>query len=182
MEKIGIFMADGCEECEALIVVDLLRRAGFEVTMVSIGDKCEVTGSHQIRIGTDAVISDTDLNAFDMLVLPGGMPGTKNLEACEALREALVRYDGEKKPISAICAAPGVFGRMGLLKGKKATSYPGCLDETMGAEILEDKVVVDGHITTSRGMGTAIDFGLAIIERFCGEAAAKEMADKIVYL
>ncbi|MCR5654691.1 MAG: DJ-1/PfpI family protein [Lachnospiraceae bacterium] len=181
MAKVAVFMANGVEECEALIVVDLLRRAGEEVCMVSINETPEVEGSHAIKIGTDAVIAGLDFDAFDMLILPGGMPGTKHLEACEPLTKAVLAFDAKKKPIGAICAAPGVFGRLGILKGRKACSYPGCLDASMGCEISEDKVVVSDHITTSRGMGTAIDFGLAIIARFEGQAASDAMAEKIVY-
>jgi len=181
MAKTAIFFANGFEEVEALTVVDLLRRAGIDVNMSSVTGQKTVTGSHNITISVDSLIEDIDFDSIDMIILPGGMPGTVNLEACKRLQDAIADFDKKGKLLSAICAAPGVYGRKGILSGRKASIFPGLEGELKGANVSYDNVSVDGHFTTSRGMGTAIDFGLAIIERFQGKDAADAMAAKIVY-
>lgn len=181
MPKTAIFLADGFEEIEALTVVDLLRRAGIEISMISIMGRKNVTGSHNIAVEADELFKDANLDSCDMLILPGGMPGTSNLFACEPLKEKIKEFDTAKKPLAAICAAPTVYGRMGLLNGKRASCYPGCEGDLSGADVRMSEVTVDGHFITSRGMGTAIPFGLAIIEHFQGKKAAEEMASRIVY-
>ena len=178
---IAVFFANGYEEIEALTVVDLTKRAGIETWMVSVTDEKTVTGSHGITVSMDKTLKEVDFGEVDMIVLPGGMPGTLNLEACEALMEQVKEFDKNGKNISAICAAPTIFGHLGLLKGKKACCYPGMEEDLVGAEVSYDSVAVADHIITSRGMGTAIDFGLQIIARFKGQVAADEMAEKIVY-
>ena len=178
---VAVFFANGYEEIEALTVVDLTRRAGIETWMVSITGERSVTGSHGIRVAMDKTLEEVDFQKVDMIVLPGGMPGTINLEACESLMEKVKEFDQAGKYISAICAAPTVFGHLGLLKGKKACCYPGMEDGLEGAEVTYDSTATAEHILTSRGMGTAIDFGLQIIARFQGKEAADEMAKKIVY-
>ena len=181
MAKVAIFFANGFEEIEALTVVDLLRRAGIEIDMISVtGDK-KVTGSHKIPVMVDSLIENITADDYDMLVLPGGMPGTVNLEMCSRLQDAIADFNNKGKLLSAICAAPGVFGRKGILEGRKASIFPGLESELKGANVSYDEVSIDGHFTTSRGMGTAIPFGLAIIERFQGKEAANEMAQKIVF-
>ena len=178
---IAVFFANGYEEIEALTVVDLTRRAGIETWMVSITDEKTVTGSHGITVSMDRTLREVNFEEVDMIVLPGGMPGTLNLEACEPLMEKVKEFDADGKYISAICAAPTVFGHLGLLKGKKACCYPSMEDGLVGAEVTFETTAVADHILTSRGMGTAIDFGLQIIARFQGREAADEMAAKIVY-
>ena len=178
---VAVFFANGYEEIEALTVVDLTRRAGIETWMVSITDEKTVTGSHGITVSMDKTLSEVNFEEVDMIVLPGGMPGTLNLEACEPLMEKVKEFDANGKYISAICAAPTVFGHLGLLKGKKACCYPSMEDGLVGAEVTFEPTAVADHILTSRGMGTAIDFGLQIIARFQGQEAADEMAAKIVY-
>ena len=116
-----------------------------------------------------------------MIILPGGMPGTTNLGACAPLTEKIMEFDSKDKMLCAICAAPTVYGKLGILKGKKACCYPGCEGDLLGADVQTTTVTKDGHFITSRGMGTAIDFGLAIIEHFQGAEAASSMASKIVY-
>ena len=183
MTKTAIFLADGFEEIEALTVVDLLRRAGIEITTVSImgmGRK-KVTGSHQITVEADAFLEDIDFDSLDMLILPGGMPGTTNLEQCNPLADKIKEFDEKGKMLCAICAAPTVYGKLGLLKGKKACCYPGRENDLLGADVQTTSVTKDGHFITSRGMGTAIDFGLAIIENYLGKDVANDMAKKIVY-
>ena len=181
MAKTGIFLADGFEEIEALTVVDLLRRAGIDITMFSIMGKKQVLGSHGIQVEADALLEDCDFDALDMVILPGGMPGTKNLDECKALTDAVVAFNGAGKLLAAICAAPTVYGHLGLLKGKKACCYPGREGELTGAEVQMSEVVADEGFITSRGMGTAIPFGLAIIEHYQGKEAAEDMGRKIVY-
>lgn len=181
MTKTAIFMADGFEEIEALTVVDLLRRASIEITTVSISGGKKVTGSHQITVEADALLEDIDFDSLDMLILPGGMPGTTNLEQCKPLTEKIKEFDEKGKMLCAICAAPTVFGGLGILKGKKACCFPGREGDLIGADVQTTSVTKDGHFITSRGMGTAIDFALAIIEHYQGKDASNDMAKKIVY-
>lgn len=181
MKKVGVFLAKGFEEVEALTPVDLLRRAGAEVTMISIGEIREVTGSHGIAIAADKVFEDIKFDEMDLLVLPGGMPGTRNLADSGRLLQVLQNADQAGKLIGAICAAPTVLGKAGLLKGRKATCYPGCEEGLTGALVRTESVVTDGRITTSRGVGTAIPFALRLIELLFGKEKAKEIAESIVY-
>ena len=179
--QIGMFMANGLEEVECLTVVDLLRRAGIEVTTFSIHDDRQITGAHHISILADQLLKEADLAAFDGIVLPGGMPGTLYLKENETVCRVTKDFADKAKLIAAICAAPTVFGALGLLQGKKATCYPGMENDLVGAHFKEDGVVVDGNIITSRGLGTAIDFSLAIITYLLGENTARELSNQIVY-
>ena len=181
MPKTAIFLADGFEEIEALTVVDLLRRADIDITTVSIMGRKNVTGSHKITVEADSLLEDADFDSLDMLILPGGMPGTTNLGACKALTDKIKEFDEKDKMLCAICAAPTVFGGLGILKGKKACCFPGREKDLLGADVQTTPVTKDGHFITSRGMGTAMDFGLAIIEHYQGIDAATSMASKIVY-
>lgn len=181
MSKTGVFFAEGFEEIEALTVVDLLRRAEIDTVMVSVTGAKKVTGSHKIAVEMDALLEDVDFDGLDMLVLPGGMPGTKNLEECGYLMERLEDFHRKGKYISAICAAPSILGHKGMLKDRRACSFPEFESHLTGAEVSGNPVETDGHIITARGMGCAIDFGLAIVERFCGRECADELARKIVY-
>ena len=170
-----VFLADGFEEIEALAPVDILRRAGVPVTTVGVGDTL-IRGSHNIYVQTDIEIGDYEPDP-DMLgiILPGGMPGTNNLYADEDVREA-VRYCEQRGLfLCAICAAPSILGRMGVLKGKKATCFPGFEDALEGAEVTGEKVVTDGNIITAKGAGCALDFGFAIVSA----AVSKEKAEAV---
>lgn len=181
MKDIGIFFAEGYEEIEALTVVDILRRAGLPVLMVSVADQSFVTGSHHISVEMDAKLKDVDFEQIDMIVLPGGQPGTRNLEACDILMKQLDKFFSEKRYISAICAAPTILGHRGMLQNRKACCYPGLEDQLKGAIVKEDLVVTDEFLTTGKGMGAAIAFACAIIERYQGKAAAEKMKKTIVY-
>ncbi len=181
MNKIAIFLAAGFEEIEALTVVDICRRAGISVTMASVTEDVVVEGSHGIKVTADCVLEEVDFDSMDMLVLPGGMPGTKNLEACDKLMEQIDAFDQAGKYVAAICAAPSVLGHRGILEGRKACCYPGFEDQLKGAEVVYDAVAVSDHVITSRGMGCAIPFGLAITAVFCGEEKAKELSKGIIY-
>ena len=182
MKKAAIFFAAGYEEIEALTVVDLLRRAGIETVCVAVNNEKSVTGSHKISVAMDAGIDDIDFDSFDILVCPGGMPGTRNLEACKKLTDQIQKFNEEKKLIAAICAAPSIFGHMGLLEGKSACIYPGMEAELIGANVVHDKVVKAENIITSRGMGTAIAFGLEIIASLLDKETADRLGEAIVYL
>ena len=181
MSKVLIFMAEGHEEIEALTVVDLLRRAGIDIYTVSITGEKKVTGSHGITTVCDKLIETVNFDDADMLVLPGGMPGTIHLGECELLMDQVHGFNTSKKGLAAICAAPTVFGKAGLLEGKTATCYPGMEGDLKGANTSTDAVCHDGHIITSRGMGTAIPFALEIIRTFQGDEAAEKLAKSIVY-
>lgn len=181
MNKIYVFLADGFEEIEGLTVVDLVRRAGLDVETVSITGSKEINGAHGIRVLADRLFEEGSLNDGDMLVLPGGMPGTRTLQAHEGLKLLLLDYQARNKKISAICAAPSVLGAHGLLQGKRATCYPGFEEKLLGATAVEDRVVIDGNIITSRGLGTAIDFSLEIITLFLGKEASEKVAKAVIY-
>ena len=174
MSRVCVFLADGFEEIEGLTVVDILRRAGVEVSAVSITDEKMVTGSHGIRVEADARMKELDFKNTEMLVLPGGMPGTLHLKDHEGLGELLKKAYADGKYIAAICAAPTVLEKYGLLEGKKATSYPAMEKELVSADYQTDKVVVDGNIIPSRGMGTAIEFGEKMVEIMQGTKAKEE--------
>lgn len=181
MSKVYLFLAEGCEEIEALTPVDLLRRAGEEVVTVSITDQKAVTGSHKITMLADALLSEVDLTDADLLVLPGGMPGTLNLNACQPLMEQVKKQNAAEKKIAAICAAPGILGNLDLVNGREVVCFPGHEPKMKGAVVRSVPTVTDGHITTGRGMGAAIDFSLQLIAVLQGQEAAAEMAGKIVY-
>lgn len=181
MSKAAIFFGNGYEEIEALTVVDILRRAGITTDMVSITGEREVTGSHGITVHMDQLFEEVDFDSVDIIILPGGMPGTTNLEAYKPLMDKVDEFYQQDKYIAAICAAPSIFGHKGILKGKKACSNPGFESHLEGADVKQEPAVVDGHIITSRGMGTAIPFGLAILEQLAGEEAVVQMKQKIVF-
>lgn len=181
MSKIGIFMADGCEEIEGLTVVDLVRRAGCEIEMISITGQSMVTGSHGITFVTDLKKEDADFSEYDGIVLPGGMPGTLRLTEDETVRQVIKEYAKEGKLVAAICAAPSVLGPAGILEGKKATCYPGWEDKLTGAEYVKKAVVKDGNMITSRGLGTAIEFASEIVAYLLDENAAKKLKESIIY-
>lgn len=181
MNKIGIFMADGCEEIEGLTVVDIVRRAGINITTISISDKKEVAGAHGITFLADAKKDEVDFSTLDGIVLPGGMPGTINLGADETVDKVIREFAAGGKLVAAICAAPSVLGQAGLLNGKHATSYPGFEPKLTGAVTSEDPVVQDGNVITSRGMGTAIAFALEIVSYFTDKKTADKLAESIIY-
>lgn len=178
--KAAIFYADGHEEVEALTVVDILRRSGITTDMISISDDLTVTGSHNVALIADKKFTETDFNDYDAFILPGGMPGTENLFGYEPLT-SLLRENAEKKLICAICAAPTVLGRLGLLKNHAACGYPGTEGKLDCPDIKYDEVVCDGKVITSRGLGTAIPFALAIVSTLLSKETADELAEKIVY-
>ncbi len=159
-----VFLAEGFEEIEALAVVDILRRLNLAVQTVSITDSLQVSGSHGIPVLADITLSTADTHSAQALVLPGGLPGADNLQACAALKTALQTAAKDGRIVAAICAAPKVLGAFGVLNGKSATCYPGFESELIGATPKVDRVVRDGNIITSKGPGTAFDFAFALAE------------------
>ncbi|MBI9061866.1 MAG: DJ-1/PfpI family protein, partial [Marinilabiliaceae bacterium] len=148
MKKVVLFLAKGFEEVEALTPVDVLRRAGINVTTVSISNDLRVTGARQITVLADALFTDIDYSNIDMIILPGGMPGTSNLNNHQELRKLLVDFAAKNKLIAAICAAPMILGELGLLKGKTVTCYPGFESHLKGANVTTQSVVTDKNIIT----------------------------------
>ena len=181
MAQAYVFLAEGFEEIEGLTVVDILRRADIQTEMIAIGEELQVTGSHGIKVTADRLFQLGELRDAELYVLPGGMPGTKHLMEHQGLSILLKQMDNAGKKLAAICAAPSVLGKLELLKGRKAVCYPGFEDKLTGATVLKDAVAVDGNVTTSRGMGTAIPFALSLVAQLKGEKAAKDLAKGIIY-
>ena len=174
------FLADGFEEIEALCPLDLCRRVGIEAKTVSITDKNTVTGSHGITVISDLTAKDT-LGEFDMIVLPGGMPGTTNLGESPVVEKAILTALEKDLYIAAICAAPMILGKRGLLRGKEAICFPGFEKYLDGATVSDKKVVLDGKILTGAGMGVSHDFGLKIVEIFKGKDTADSLCSSVLY-
>lgn len=181
MSKAVVFFADGTEECEALLVVDLLRRAKVEVTVASASGRREITSSHGIRLTADALAEEVDYSGVDLVVLPGGIPGTPNLAANPTVVETVKAFCAAGKKVAAICAAPSILGSLGLLDGKKATAHAAFQDKLGGAQVLDTEVVVDGNITTSYGLGGAIPFGLELVRQLAGPEEASRIQNAIAY-
>ena len=181
MKKIGVFLAEGFEEIEGLTVVDILRRAGVDAVTIAIAGKRQLSGSHNIHVVADQVYEDVDFDELDGIVLPGGMPGTLNLKAHEGVVAKVQEFARNGKLTAAICAAPIVLGFAGVLEGRCATCYPGNEAEMTGAVPKTEEVVRDQNIITSRGMGTAIPFALALTAYLISEEKAREIADSIQY-
>lgn len=181
-KKMAAILAEGFEEAEAIIPIDIARRAGIEVKMVSLSGNKTVTGSHAIPIEADAILADTDLAGYDMIMLPGGMPGTTNLEASEEIKTALLAAYKDGRYVAAICAAPRLLGSLGILDGRKATVYPGNDDYLKNAEYdRRAKAVRDGNVITARGMGCAIEFGYEIVSALVDDDKAQEVLDAIQF-
>ena len=181
MKKVAVFLADGFEEIEGLTPVDLCRRAGIEVTTVSVKSDKTVISSHGIPVIADKLFEDVNYDEMDMLLLPGGGEGTKNLESCEKLNDLLKEADKKEKFLAAICAAPRVLGKLGLLSGHKATCFPGNEEFLTGAECVPDKAVTDGRFITGKGMGASVEFGLEVVKALVGEETANEIKGKIQF-
>ncbi len=180
MKKIFIHFADGFEEIEALAPVDILRRAGCDVTIVSMMGRKEVTSSRGVKIVADKLFEELNYAEADMLVLPGGMPGSKNLDEHQGLKDKIVEANKSGKWIAAICAAPMVLGHLGLLKGKKATCYPGNEPDLVGATVTGAAVEMAGNIITAKGAGVSVQFGLSLAEVLVGKEKADEIKAKMM--
>ena len=176
-----IFLADGFEEIEALCVLDFLRRAGVETKTVGISGKT-ATGSHKIPVICDIEASSLTGNEdFDMIILPGGLPGANNLDESPLVNKFIEKVVSQDKFIAAICAAPFILGKRGILSGKRACCYPGFEKELIGANVSYDGCVRDGKIITARAMGKSHDFALEIIEALCGREVRENLAKSVLY-
>jgi 4-methyl-5(b-hydroxyethyl)-thiazole monophosphate biosynthesis len=180
MKRICIPLAEGFEEIEAVTLIDVLRRAGHTVTTCSLGGS-EVTGAHGVVMRADSTVDRALAADWDMVVLPGGMPGATNLRDDARVGKLLERTARAGAYVGAICAAPIALGRFGLLQGKKATSYPGFGEQLAGATYEEDRVVCDETVLTSRGPGTAMEFALALVEKLSGVQKARELGDQLLF-
>ncbi len=179
MAKVVVPLADGFEEIEAVTIIDVLRRAGIEVTVAGLHSG-SVEGAHRITVLADTTIDMITSADFDMIVLPGGQPGSDNLNADDRVRALVRDFHLKGKLTGAICAAPYVLAGAGILEGKKATSYPSYSEKLGGAIYQEQTVVEDGKILTSRGPGTAVYFALAIVERLAGREKANAVRESML--
>jgi 4-methyl-5(b-hydroxyethyl)-thiazole monophosphate biosynthesis len=182
MKKVYMFLAEGFEDVEALIPLDVLRRGGVDVKTVSVGDGYVVTSAHGVNIEADLMFLEVKPGEADLLMLPGGMPGASNLYAHEELREVLLKQNEKGKKISAICAAPAVvLGQLGLLEGKKATCYPGFEHLLKGADYTGDLMTVDGNITTAEGPAAAFPYAYELLSQLVDQQTADQVAEGMRY-
>lgn len=177
-----VFLANGFEETEAVTPIDMLRRCGCEVAVVAVSvDGLTVTGSHGISVKADVSEKDVDMSKAEMIILPGGMPGTKNLASSEFVTGCLTEAVRRGIFIGAICAAPSVLGNLGLLKGREAVCYPGFESALKGARISDKPAVRDGSIITARGAGAALEFSEELIKALFSEEESRKLAESIVW-
>ena len=182
MSKAVVFFADGTEECEALLVIDLLRRAKVEVTVASAMGRKELVSSHKIHLTADALAEDVDYSDVDLVVLPGGIPGTPNLAANKTVTETCKAFAAAGKKVAAICAAPTILANLGFLDRRRAVCYPG-MEELMGSAVVQKgaPVVADGHIITGEAAGSSFPFGLKLVEVLKGAEAARQVCHAVHY-
>ena len=181
MAKVYQFIANGTEEIEALTVVDVLRRGGIDIETVSINETEEVNMSHGVRMICDTTIAKADLSDADMLLLPGGLPCSTNLNECEAVRKAITAQYNAGKKIGAICAAPLVLGGLGILKGKRATCYPGVETQMTGAEYTHEVYTIDGNIITGEGPAATLPYSYAILAMLGKEQEAEALKEGMMF-
>lgn len=178
---IYLFFATGTEEVEALATVDILRRASLDVKIVSITGELTVTGAHGIRVVCDELIEDIDVAKAKLLVLPGGMPGATNLASHPLVNKAVLAHAAAGRTVAAICAAPLVLGRLGLLQGHRATCYPGFEDELTGATYTAALVEHDGQFVTGKGPAAVFEFGYKLVELLKDEATAEALSNGMLW-
>ena len=181
MGKVYAFVANGSEEVELLAVVDVLLRGGQDVKLVSVTGSRDVVSAHQIKIQADLEFSEADFSDADVLFLPGGMPGTRNLAAHRGLCDELLKADRAGNPAASLRAGPSVLGGLGILEGRKATCYPGFEGELKGAEYTRQGVVTDGNVTTARGLGYALDLGIELLALLTDREHAAQIKESIQY-
>ena len=179
-KNIAVHLADGFEEIEAISIIDVLRRADLDVSVVSVTGRIEVNGAHQVKVIADTLFENVDYKEVYMIVLPGGMPGASNLDAHVGLKQQIRNFDAENKPLAAICAAPLVFGNLGILEGKQAVCYPGFENYLKGADVLQVPVLESGNIITGRGPGVAIQFALKIVAKAVSVEKAEKLALQMI--
>lgn len=180
MKKAIVLLAKGFEEIEALTVVDVLRRGGIHCITCSINNEEEVVGAHGIHVKADKLLEKTDVDKYDALIIPGGMPGATNLRDDDRVIEFIKKFNKEDKIVAAICAGPIVFGKAGILDGKKVTSYPG-FEKDLGKSICVEEIVVqDGNIITSRGPATALYFSFKILEKLADKVTVENLKEDML--
>ncbi len=179
MPRVAIILADGFEETEAVAIIDVLRRAGIDTVVAGLHDG-HLASARNVKVIPDTVIDAVKADDFDMIVLPGGQPGTDNLNADPRVKALIGSFSQKGKLIGAICAAPIVLASAGVLKGKHATSFPSYKNSLGGAVYKEKSVVSDGNVLTSRGPGTALTFGLAIVERLVNKEKAQKIREAML--
>jgi protein deglycase len=180
MKNVFVHLADGFEEVEAITPVDVLRRAGCQVTTVSITGKKEVTSARGITVLADKLFEDADYKLADLIVFPGGQPGSDNLGKHERLKKVIQEFNQQGKMISAICAAPLVLAGAGILKGRRVTCFPGTEPRLQGAICTENSVEVDGNIVTGKAAGVAMKFSFALVEQLISKSKAEELRKSMV--
>ncbi|HKJ87909.1 MAG TPA: DJ-1 family glyoxalase III [Gammaproteobacteria bacterium] len=182
MASVLMPLAEGFEELEAITIADVLRRGGIEVVLAGLNGTGAVTGSRETRVVPDAALDDVMDREFDMITLPGGMPGVDHLKRDERIKKLIDRHQKEGRFTTAICAAPSILAAYGYLEGRQATSNPKFINQVNigGVDYVEDPVVVDGSLVTSRGPGTAMDFGLKLVEMLAGEEARDKVEEGLV--
>ena len=178
--RVLIPLAEGFEEMEGVILIDVLRRARIEVVAAAMGTVREVPASRGVTVAADTTWAAIDPARFDLIAIPGGMGGTRRLQQDARLLRALRDFQASGKPLAAICAGPLVLQSAGLLKGRTVTCHPGVADELTDARRLDDRVVEDGNLVTSQGPGTSFDFALAIVRRLAGATVAKQVAEGLI--
>ena len=181
MKNVFIHLANGFEEIEAITPVDVLRRAGCEVTMVSVTGKREVTSARGVAVQSDMLFEDMDYTRADVILFPGGQPGSDNLARHEGLKKVIIEFNRQGKIIAAICAAPIVLANAGILQGKRVTCFPGMESRLKGAICTGNPVEIDGNIITGKAAGAAMKFSLALTEQLFGKSKAEELK-KIMYV
>lgn len=179
--QIYVFLADGFEEIEAIAPIDVFRRAELKVTVVSVSGDQLVQGAHGVSVAADCLFEELSFEGDFTIFLPGGMPGTLNLEKHEGLKELISRQANRGQKIAAICAAPSILGKMGLLEGKEAICYPGFESFLAGATISDEKVVKSGALYTAKGPGVAIDFALKLVAGLKGKEMAETVASGMIF-
>ena len=177
-----VHLATGFEEVEALTCVDILRRVDLDARLVSVTDDIYVEGAHGITVKADLMFDDVDYSECEMIVLPGGLPGAHNLRDHEGLRKEILKFAEAGKGLAAICAAPLVFGDLGILESRKATIYPGMEEALKGAECMDFPVVRDMNIITSQGPATAMRFAIALVSYFKGKEVADELEEDLLMI
>ncbi len=179
--RCALLLAEGFEECEALIPVDMFRRAGLTIDMVSIGENPTVCGSHGIRITADKMLAQIDQSGYDVLLLPGGKAGKENLEKNRAVKEMILAQVQADRWLGAICAAPAILGHLGLLKGKKYTCFPTFDEEAFNGAYQDVPAVQDGKLVTGRGMGAAMAFAYLLLENLTDAKTLRQVTYGMQY-
>lgn len=178
MKRVLVPLAEGFEELEAVTIIDMLRRAGIEVVVAALAEN-PVTGSHGIALSADVTLDDVSGQEFDLIALPGGMPGAANLRDDPRIGGIIRRLHEGGRHVAAICAAPMVLAAAGVLEGRRATCFPGFLDRTADLILVDEPVVVDGRVITSRGPGTALDFALELVAQLLGPGARQQIESQL---